>query len=39
MTKPFTDTSIHKKYFPKYQQSIHSNEKNVLKKNQANAIF
>lgn len=39
VTKPFTDTSIQKKYFPKYQQPTHSNEKNVLKKNQANAIF
>lgn len=39
MTKPFTDTSIPKKYFPKCQQSTPSNEKNVLKENQANAIF
>lgn len=27
MTKPFTDTSIPKKYFPKYQQSTPSNKK------------
>lgn len=28
--KPFTDTSIQKKYFPKYQQSTYSN-KNCIK--------
>ena len=32
MTKHFTDTSIHKKYFLKYQQSTYSNEKCIKEK-------